>query len=108
MCIRDRIKRSRCRTERSYQIARLAASQPFFYLSSSGVSRPGGPGQSAKCYWFCNYVKQLLQSLRSGEINIKDVPAPTDPKRAGVLVRVHASLISAGTEKMKVDLARAS
>ncbi|HZK76656.1 MAG TPA: zinc-binding alcohol dehydrogenase, partial [Candidatus Kapabacteria bacterium] len=53
-------------------------------------------------------MKQLLQSLRSGEINIKDVPAPTDPKRAGVLVRVHASLISAGTEKMKVDLARAS
>ncbi len=53
-------------------------------------------------------MKQLLQSLRSGEISIKDVPAPTEPKRAGVLVRVHASLISAGTEKMKVDLARAS
>jgi predicted dehydrogenase/threonine dehydrogenase-like Zn-dependent dehydrogenase len=53
-------------------------------------------------------LKQLLQSLRSGEISIKDVPAPTEPKRAGVLVRVHASLISAGTEKMKVDLARAS
>jgi predicted dehydrogenase/threonine dehydrogenase-like Zn-dependent dehydrogenase len=53
-------------------------------------------------------MKQLLQSLRSGVINIKDVPAPTEPHRAGVLVRVHASLISAGTEKMKVDLARAS
>lgn len=53
-------------------------------------------------------MKQLLQSLRSGEISIKDVPAPTEPRRAGVLVRVHASLISAGTEKMKVDLARAS
>jgi predicted dehydrogenase/threonine dehydrogenase-like Zn-dependent dehydrogenase len=53
-------------------------------------------------------LKQLLQSLRSGAITIKDVPAPTEPKRAGVLVRVHASLISAGTEKMKVDLARAS
>ena len=53
-------------------------------------------------------MKQLLQSLRSGEISIKDVPSSTEPKRAGVLVRVHASLISAGTEKMKVDLARAS
>ena len=46
--------------------------------------------------------------MRSGAIAISDVPAPTAPKRAGVLVRVHASLISAGTEKMKVDLARAS
>ncbi len=53
-------------------------------------------------------MKQLLQSLRTGVISIKDVPTPTEPKRAGVLVRVHASLISAGTEKMKVDLARAS
>jgi predicted dehydrogenase/threonine dehydrogenase-like Zn-dependent dehydrogenase len=53
-------------------------------------------------------LKQLLQSLRSGAIAISDVPAPTQPKRAGVIVRVHASLISAGTEKMKVDLARAS
>jgi predicted dehydrogenase/threonine dehydrogenase-like Zn-dependent dehydrogenase len=53
-------------------------------------------------------VKQLLQSMRSGAITVKDVPAPTEPKRAGVIVRVHASLISAGTEKMKVDLARAS
>jgi polar amino acid transport system substrate-binding protein len=46
--------------------------------------------------------------MRSGAIAISDVPAPTGPKRAGVIVRVHASLISAGTEKMKVDLARAS
>jgi predicted dehydrogenase/threonine dehydrogenase-like Zn-dependent dehydrogenase len=53
-------------------------------------------------------LKQLLQSLRSGAITIADVPAPTEPKRAGIIVRVHASLISAGTEKMKVDLARAS
>ncbi len=46
--------------------------------------------------------------MRSGAIAISDVPAPTEPKRAGLIVRVHASLISAGTEKMKVDLARAS
>jgi predicted dehydrogenase/threonine dehydrogenase-like Zn-dependent dehydrogenase len=53
-------------------------------------------------------LKQLLQSLRSGAITVKDVGAPQAPKRAGVIVRVHASVISAGTEKMSVDLARAS
>lgn len=53
-------------------------------------------------------MKQLLQSLRSGAITVKDVGAPQAPKRAGVIVRVHASVISAGTEKMSVDLARAS
>lgn len=46
--------------------------------------------------------------MRSGAITVKDVPSPQEPKRAGVIVRVHASLISAGTEKMKVDLARSS
>lgn len=53
-------------------------------------------------------MKQLLQSLRSGAITVKDVGAPQAAKRAGVIVRVHASVISAGTEKMSVDLARAS
>lgn len=53
-------------------------------------------------------MKQLLQSLRSGAITVKDVGAPQTAKRAGVIVRVHASVISAGTEKMSVDLARAS
>lgn len=57
---------------------------------------------------YTSRLKQLLQSLRSGAITISDVPSPVEPKRAGVIVRVHASLISAGTEKMKVDLARAS
>ncbi len=53
-------------------------------------------------------MKQLLQSLRSGAITVTDVHAPEAPKRSGVIVRVHASVISAGTEKMSVDLARAS
>ena len=46
--------------------------------------------------------------MRSGAITVKDVGAPQTAKRAGVIVRVHASVISAGTEKMSVDLARAS
>ncbi len=46
--------------------------------------------------------------MRSGAITVRDVDAPNAPKRAGVIVRNYASLISAGTEKMSVELARAS
>jgi predicted dehydrogenase len=53
-------------------------------------------------------LKQLLQSLRSGKITVRDVESPQAPKRAGVIVRNYASVISAGTEKMSVELARAS
>ncbi|MDP4219555.1 MAG: bi-domain-containing oxidoreductase [Bacteroidota bacterium] len=53
-------------------------------------------------------MKQLLQSMRSGAITVRDVDAPETPRRSGVIVRNYASLISAGTEKMSVELARAS
>ncbi|MEP7235547.1 MAG: bi-domain-containing oxidoreductase, partial [Ignavibacteriota bacterium] len=53
-------------------------------------------------------MKQLLQSMRSGAITVRDVDAPSSPKRSGIIVRNYASLISAGTEKMSVELARAS
>lgn len=46
--------------------------------------------------------------MRSGAITVRDVGAPEHPKRSGVIVRVHASVISAGTEKMSVELARSS
>jgi len=46
--------------------------------------------------------------MRSGAITVRDVDAPNAPKRAGIIVRNYASLISAGTEKMSVELARAS
>ena len=46
--------------------------------------------------------------MRSGAITVRDVAAPNAPKRTGVIVRNYASLISAGTEKMSVELARAS
>src|ERR1043165_3079573 len=46
--------------------------------------------------------------MRSGAITVRDVDAPEHPKRSGVIVRNYASLISAGTEKMSVELARAS
>ncbi|MDK9721248.1 MAG: bi-domain-containing oxidoreductase [Rhodospirillales bacterium] len=52
-------------------------------------------------------MKQVVQSARTGKLSLKDVPAPR--VRAGhLLVRVQASLISAGTERMVVDFAKKS
>lgn len=50
-------------------------------------------------------MKQILQSIRSGATSVVEVPAPV----AGpgqVLVRVGASLVSAGTERMVVSFAQ--
>ena len=52
-------------------------------------------------------VKQILQSYRSGELWLADVPAP----RVGpdsVLVATTCSVVSPGTEKMIIDLAQKS
>lgn len=50
-------------------------------------------------------MKQLLQDLKSGRTYTADVPAPT-PTAGQVLVRVRASAVSAGTERMLVDFAK--
>lgn len=52
-------------------------------------------------------MKQVIQNFRSGVLKVDDVPEPL-VKRGGVLVRNVSSLISAGTEKMAVDLAQKS
>lgn len=52
-------------------------------------------------------MKQVIQNFRSGVLKVDDVPE-TMVKRGGVLVRNVTSLISAGTEKMAVDLAQRS
>jgi threonine dehydrogenase-like Zn-dependent dehydrogenase len=46
-------------------------------------------------------VKQVVQNYKSGELAVVDVPVPTC-KPGGVLVRTRYSLISTGTEMMKV------
>jgi predicted dehydrogenase/threonine dehydrogenase-like Zn-dependent dehydrogenase len=52
-------------------------------------------------------MKQVIQNYRSGELKLWEVPAPACG--AGkVLVAVLRSLISAGTEKLVIDLAKAS
>lgn len=52
-------------------------------------------------------MKQVIQNLRSGILKVEEVPEPLATP-GGVLVRNVASLISAGTEKMAIDLARSS
>ena len=52
-------------------------------------------------------MKQVLQHVKSGELNLETVPPPASAP-GGVRVRTAASLISAGTEKMMVELAQKS
>ncbi len=52
-------------------------------------------------------MKQILQSARSGALELVEVPAPT-PSEGQVLVQNHYSVVSPGTEKMAMDFARKS
>jgi predicted dehydrogenase/threonine dehydrogenase-like Zn-dependent dehydrogenase len=52
-------------------------------------------------------MKQIAQNYKSGELTVLDVPAPTC-RPGGVLVRSLFSLISTGTEMMKVSEASMS
>src|SRR5258707_6380650 len=49
-------------------------------------------------------MKQVLQSARNGEIEIAEVPAPRALPGC-VLVRISASLVSAGTERASSEFA---
>ncbi len=52
-------------------------------------------------------MKQLLQNMRDGKTVVEDVPVPT-PQAGQALVKVAASLVSAGTERMLVEFAEKS
>ncbi len=52
-------------------------------------------------------MKQILQSARSGELELVEVPSPA-PAAGQVLVANHFSVVSPGTEKMALDFARKS
>jgi predicted dehydrogenase/threonine dehydrogenase-like Zn-dependent dehydrogenase len=52
-------------------------------------------------------MKQLLQNIKTGKSIIEDVPVPT-PREGQALVKVAASLVSAGTERMIVEFAEKS
>ncbi len=52
-------------------------------------------------------MKQLLQNMKTGQTAVEEVPTPM-PAPGQALVRVAASLVSAGTERMLVEFAEKS
>ena len=52
-------------------------------------------------------MKQVTQTLKTGAIEIKDVPVPS-LSDGFVLVKNHVSVISAGTEKTKIEMGKKS
>lgn len=52
-------------------------------------------------------MKQIIQNYKNGELKLEEVPAP-QLNQGSVLVKVLYSLISAGTEKTKIDTAQKS
>ena len=52
-------------------------------------------------------MRQVAQRFRSGELAVLDVPIP-QVRRGGILIRTTASVVSAGTERSKVVLAKKS
>jgi predicted dehydrogenase/threonine dehydrogenase-like Zn-dependent dehydrogenase len=52
-------------------------------------------------------VKQAIQNLRTGEVSVQEVPPPR-LHRGGALVATLSSLISAGTERSKIELGEKS
>ena len=52
-------------------------------------------------------MKQILQSLKNGELTLEEVPSPS-ARPGSLLIRSTVSLLSAGTERMLVDFGRAN
>lgn len=52
-------------------------------------------------------MNQLIQSYKTGELGLFEVPPPAC-SNSGILIQTTASLVSAGTEKMIVDIAKKS
>ena len=50
-------------------------------------------------------MKQIIQSFKSGELWLAEVPEPYC-KSGGVIVNTRSSFVSAGTERMLVDFAK--
>ena len=51
-------------------------------------------------------MRQIVQSLRSGQIELGDVPVPAVTPES-LVVETRASVLSAGTERMLVEFGRA-
>lgn len=51
-------------------------------------------------------MKQVLQSYKSGELEPVEMPTPTHARHGHLLISTRASLVSVGTEKYMLELAR--
>ena len=52
-------------------------------------------------------MKILVQNYKTGELQMVEVPFPS-LKRGAILVEARASLVSIGTEKAMIDIAKKS
>ncbi|HBT85096.1 MAG TPA: dehydrogenase [Porphyromonadaceae bacterium] len=52
-------------------------------------------------------MKQIIQSFKTGETILEEVPAP-QVKRGGLLIRTSKSLVSLGTERMLVEFGKSN
>lgn len=52
-------------------------------------------------------MKQILQNLKTGQLDVADVPIPLN-KAGSLLIQTRCTLISAGTERMLVNFAKSS
>ena len=64
----------------------------------------GGSHRAGARLFHDRRMRQVLQSLKTGEVLVQDVPVPATAER-GVLVRAIATVVSAGTERMVVEFA---
>jgi hypothetical protein len=53
-------------------------------------------------------MKQTVQNYKTGALQLTDVPTPARARQGQVLVRTMASLVSVGTEKSMLEMARKS
>jgi hypothetical protein len=51
-------------------------------------------------------MKQILQTLKTGDVKVVEMPVPP-PRNRSLIIRNRASLVSAGTERMLVEFSRA-
>jgi hypothetical protein len=51
-------------------------------------------------------MKQVLQSLKTGKVEVAEVPAPA-VRPGALLIRTRVSLISSGTERMLLEFGKA-
>src|ERR1700755_921400 len=52
-------------------------------------------------------MKQIIQSFKTGETVLEDIPAPI-VRRGNLLIQTNRSLVSLGTERMLVEFGKAS